>query len=150
MSPDFPKARVEKRSIIALLITSFIGLAYESISSFLHKKRQKALHKALVSLANKVNLQRNKIIHLEDSMVMYGIYNLETLEKLINTVHKMHNTTTPNKKLFASKLSSWDTWYLNKDGISHYSINSLLYLGTIREKYVQMYKEFISQLCMKR
>ena len=79
---------------------------------------------------------------------MYNIYNLETLEKLINTVPEMHNTTTPNEKLFAGKLSSWDTWYLNKDGIGHYSINSLLYLRMIREKYVQMYKEFISQLHM--
>ena len=39
-------------------------------------------------------------------MVMYGIYNSETLEKLIDTVHNMNNTTTPNEKLFASTLSS--------------------------------------------
>ena len=37
-------------------------------------------------------------------MVMYGIYNSDTLEQLINTVHKMHNTMTWNEKLFASKL----------------------------------------------
>ena len=55
---------------------------------------------------------------------------------------------TPNEKLFADKLNSWDTWYLTKDGSGHYSINSLLYLRTIREKYIQMYKEFINQLCM--
>ena len=29
---------------------------------------------------------------------MSGIYNSDTLEKLINTVHKMHNTTTQNEK----------------------------------------------------
>ena len=40
-------------------------------------------------------------MHLEDSMVMYSIYNAETLEKLINTVHHIHNYTSPNKKLFA-------------------------------------------------
>ena len=77
----------------------------------LHNKRQKALHKAFVVLENKVNLQWNKIIHLGDLMVMYSIYNSETLEKLINTVHKMHNTTTPNEKLFAGKLNSWDTCF---------------------------------------
>ena len=48
-------------------------------------------------MENKVNLQHNKIIHLENSMVMYGFYNLKTLVKLIDTVHKMHNTTTPNE-----------------------------------------------------
>ena len=30
-------------------------------------------------------------------MVMYGVYNAETLEKLINTVHQMHNITTQMK-----------------------------------------------------
>ena len=44
-------------------------------------------------MENKVNLERNKISHLEDSVVMHSIYNSDTLEKLINTVHKMHNRT---------------------------------------------------------
>ena len=106
---NFPKARQEKRSIIASLITGFIGLLYEDISSYLHNKRQKAFHKAFIAMENKVNLQCNKMIHLEYSVIMYGIYNSEPLEKLINTVHKVHNTTTPNEKLFACKLSSWYT-----------------------------------------
>ena len=37
---------------------------------------------------------------------MYGIYNSDTLEKLINTVHKMHNTTTWKEKLFVGKLNN--------------------------------------------
>ena len=36
--PNFPKERKEKTRVIASLITSFIGLAYEGISSYLHKK----------------------------------------------------------------------------------------------------------------
>ena len=40
-------------------------------------------------------------MNLEDSMVMYGIHNVETLEKIINTVHQIHNFTSPNGKLFA-------------------------------------------------
>ena len=53
--PNFPKDRKEKRSIIASLVTSFIGLAYEGISSYLHNKRQKALHKTFVAMENKSN-----------------------------------------------------------------------------------------------
>ena len=78
-----------------MLISGFIGLAYEGISSFLHNKRHKALYKAVKAMGNKVILQHNKLMHIEDSMVMYGIYSTETLEKLITTVHKMHNITTP-------------------------------------------------------
>ena len=55
--PNFLKARAEKRSIIASLITGFIGLTYEGISSYLHNKRQNALHKASIAMENKVNLQ---------------------------------------------------------------------------------------------
>ena len=66
--------------------------------------QNKALHKTVAEMETKVNLQCNKLINLEDSMVMYGIYNAETLDKLITTVHKMHNITTLNERLFAGKL----------------------------------------------
>ena len=51
-------------------------------------------------------------------------------------------------KNYLSVNSVWYNWYLSKDGISTYAINSLLYLRMLREKYIHMYKEFISQLCM--
>ena len=41
------------------------------------------------------------LMQLENSMLMYGIYNVETLEKLINTVHNIHNTTSSHGRLFA-------------------------------------------------
>ena len=128
--PILPKDRKEKRSIIASLLTGFIGLAYEGISSFLHNRRHKVLYKAVVAVENKVNVQCNILIHLEDSMVMYGIYNAKPLEKLITTPHQMHNITTPNERLFAGKLGSSFTWHLTKDGVNHYAINTL-YLRTL-------------------
>ena len=94
MLPTFSTQSRQRRGIITSLIPGFIGLANEGISSFLHHKRQKALHKAVHAIDNKVDLQCNKIFHLEDSMVMYGVYNSDTLEDLIDTVHKLHNRTT--------------------------------------------------------
>ena len=79
---------------------------------------------------------------------MYSIYNLETLEKLISTVHKMHNKTTWNETLLAGELNNWYQWYLTKEGVEHYAINSLLYITTMKEKYVRMHEKFISQLKM--
>ena len=32
-------------------------------------------------METKADIQHNKIIHLEDSMIMHGTYNAETLEK---------------------------------------------------------------------
>ena len=136
--PKFPKIRKEKICIITSLTSGFIGLTYEGISIFLQNRRHKALHKAMKVMKNKVNVQCNKPIHLENSMVMYGVYNEETLEKLINTMPQMHNISNPNERLFPGTLSTALTRYVNKNGVHHYAINSLLYLMTLREKYIKM------------
>ena len=129
-------------------MSGFIGLAYEGISSFLHNKRQNALHKAVRALDSKAESQHNKLIQLENSMIMYGIYNTEMLEKLTHTVHHIHNTTIYNKRLCEGQSSSltMKSMYANGMGTQHYSINSLLYLTSIKGKYVLLYKEFIKQL----
>ena len=57
-------------------VTSFSEWAYEGISNNLHNKRQKEF----VALEN-VDLARNNFFffHLEDSIIMYGIYNAEKI-----------------------------------------------------------------------
>ena len=77
---------------------------------------------------------------------MYGVYNAETLEKLIWTVHNIHNTTTLHEKLFMGQHSPsvFKTLYALSLGLCHYSINSLLYLKTIQDKYIALYRELIS------
>ena len=94
--------RKQKCGIITTLVSSFIGLAYEGISSFLHHRHNKAQHEAVNAMDNKANIQQNKLMQLEKSMLMYGIYNAETLEKLIN----IHNTTSSPERLFVEQHSS--------------------------------------------
>ena len=38
------------------------------------------------------------------------------------------------------------TLYVHYLGLQHYSINSLLYLRTIQDKYIALYRELITQL----
>ena len=40
------------------------------------------------------DIQRNKCMHLENNLVMYGIYNAEMLERLVKTVHPLHSRQT--------------------------------------------------------
>ena len=96
-------------------------------------------------MENKEDIQCNKIFHWEGSMVMYGIYNSDGLAALIDTVHRLHNQSTWNEKLFAGQIEDWYHWYLSAKGVSHYAINSLLFLTTTREKHVKMYERFINQ-----
>ena len=85
---------------------------------------------------------------LDNSMLVYGIYNAETLEKLIKTVHGIHNTTTSHERLFAGEHnpSMFRTLYAHSLGLQHYSTNSLLYLRIIQDKYVALYRELVTQL----
>ena len=97
----------------------------------------------------KANIQCNKLMKMDDTMLMYGVYNAETLEKLIETVHKIHNTTVFHERLFAGKhnLTIFRIIYAHSFGLQHFSINSLLYLRIIQGKYIALYRELILQLC---
>ena len=137
--PKFPTDKRQKhRAIIASILgsvaSSVIGLAYEGISSFLHHKRHKALHKAVAVMNKKMDIQCNGIHHLEDSMIMYGVYNSDTLKDLIDSVHRMQNFTTWNEKTFAGKLHNWMEIYSQDEGMDSYAIKSVLFLTMIQEK----------------
>ena len=133
-------------SILGSVASKVIGLAYEGISSFLHHKRHKALHKAVAVMNKNTDIQHNRIHHLEDTMIMYGVYNSGTVKDLIDTVHRMQNFTTWNEKTFAGILHGWMEIYSQDEGMHNYAINSVLFLTTVQEKYVKMYERFIEEL----
>ena len=97
---------------------------------------------------SKVNIQGDKLMQLESSVLMYGVYNAETLEKLITTVHNIHNITSLHERLFVGQHSplTFRMFYAHSLGLHHYSTNSLLYLRTIQDKYITLYRELITQL----
>ena len=97
---------------------------------------------------NKTNIQCNELMKLDDTILMYEIYNAEILEKLIKTVHGVHNTTPSHEKLFAGKYNHYvfRILYAHSLGLQHYSTNSLLYLRIIQDKYISLHRELITQL----
>ena len=128
------------------IASKVLGLAFEGISSFLHHKRQKALQKAVNIINSKVDIDHNRVYHLENTMIMYGKYNSDTLMDLINTVHQMHNVTTWKEKIFVREINEWlknELAHIHNE--SDYSID-VLFLTTIKEKYVRMYEKFIVEL----
>ena len=79
-------------------------------------------------------------MQLENSMLMHGVYNAKMLEKLFNTVHHINNTTSLHERLFAGQQSSLTlkSLYANSLGLHHYSVNSLLHLRTVQDKYIAL------------
>ena len=92
---------------------------------------------------SKTSIQHNILIQLENSMLMYGVYNIETLEKLIDTVHQIHSTTSSHERLSAGQQSSLTlrSLYVNALGLQHYSIN----LTTLFESSVGQIHCFIQR-----
>ena len=78
-----------------------------------------------------MNTQRNKLVHLENTLVMYGIYNAKTLGNVTKTVHAIHSRQTLYEGLFAGQTSAAYVAYSQMHGahgIQHYAVNSMLYL----------------------
>ena len=86
-------------------------------------------------MSNQANIQHNKLMKLDNTMLIYGIYNAEMLEQLIKTVHEIHNVTSLHEKLFAGEHNSslFRMLYTDALGIQQYAINSLLFLRIIQD-----------------
>ena len=100
----------------------------------------------MYTMKKRKNIEQNRVFHLEDSMIMYGVYNVDTLEKLIQMVHKMNNGSVWYEKLYVGQVNNWFDKYSIGQGVYYYAIHPLLYLRTIEEKYIKMYERFVNQL----
>ena len=98
-------------------------------------------------IEKRVDMQHNRVYHLEDTMIVYGKYNSDTLMNLIEMVHKMHNLTPWKEKIFVGKLHKWlKGEVINSKNEFGYALYLILFLTTIKEKYVRMYERFIAEL----
>ena len=61
------KKKIYSNNLGKYCIQSY-SISFRGISSFLHYKRHKALHKAV----KKVDMHCSRVYHLEDTMIMYG------------------------------------------------------------------------------
>ena len=110
---------------------------FEGISSFLHHKQHKALQKAVKVLNSRESIDHNRVYHLEDTMIMYNKYSSDTLMELVNMVHQMQNVTMWKEQIFVSEMNNWLKHKLeNIHSEFDYSMDAVLFLTTIKEKYL--------------
>ena len=113
------------------MVSGFIGLAYEGISSFLQKKCKNALQKAMIAMNDDAEFQCNKLLKLDNAMLMYGLYNAAMIEKLINTVQELYNVSFSHEKLFAEEHNPVLFRILYALGTQQYVFNSLPFLRIV-------------------
>ena len=102
----------------------------------------------MVNISNsRKGIDHNEVYHLEDTMIMYSKYNSDTLMELVNIVHQMQNVTTWKEQIFVSEMNEWLKHKLeNIHSEFDYSMDAVLFLTSIKEKYVRMYEKFINEL----
>ena len=69
IKPLLPQLSRQKCGLITTLVSGFIGLAYERISSFLQQKHENVLQKAVLAMNDQADIQCKKIIEIRKHYV---------------------------------------------------------------------------------
>ena len=59
-------------------------------------------------------------------MIMHGVYNIDTLEKLIQMVNKINTNSVLFEQLYAGHVNKWFEMYSSSQVANYYAIHSLL------------------------
>ena len=82
-----------RRGIGALILSAIPGLitlAVESIGSWIKGKQQKRVDEAVSAMRAESQVDRNKLRQYSNNFLMYGKYNVDTLQNVIDMVNAMH------------------------------------------------------------
>ena len=135
-----------KRGFAAFIpaLASLATIAVESIGSFLQKKCNAALSKGLRAIKSDQSLAWNSIKQLEDDFLLYGEYNLDSLEKIIHTINHLGERVHRMEELLLGKDHSVATQqFLHASSIGRllfaYKLN--IYLTSFQETQLRLYDE---------
>ena len=85
-------------NFILSVIPALITLAVKSVSSWIKGKQQKRVDEAVSAMRVKSQVNRNKLRQYSNDFLMYGKYNVDTLQNVIDTVTAMHRRQTELEK----------------------------------------------------
>ena len=135
-----------KRGFTAFIpaLASLAAIAVESIGSFLQKKCNAALSKGLIAIKSDQSLAWNSIKQLEDDFLLYGKYNLDSLEKIIHTVNHLGDRFHQMEKLLLGKDHTMATQqFLHSSHIGRllFAHKLNIYLTSVQEIQLRLYDE---------
>ena len=84
-------------------LASLAKIAVESLSSFLQRKRNKAMSKGLTAIGSDQSLTWNSLKQLEKDFLLYGKFNVAKLHDIVRTVNGIRNRTLSLEKLLTGQ-----------------------------------------------
>ena len=141
-SPDDEKElNREKRGIGAIfssVLPGLITLAVESLTSWIKGKQQNRINQAVDKMRKTESDVKNTLTQYQDDFLMYGKYNVKSLNKVIDTLNLLHDKQTELEKLVTTKMF---TEVENIGGALDYSVELQLFLELAQEEHVTKCKE---------
>ena len=135
-----------KRGFAAFIpvLAGLATLAVESIGSFLQRKHNAALAKGIKAIKIDQKLAWNSLKQIEDDFLLYGKYNLDSLEKIVHTinhlgdrVHHMESLLMGNDSLVTKE----QFLHVNSIGRLLFANKLNIYLTTVQETQLRLYDE---------
>ena len=128
-----------RRGLGTLLVsaaTGLITLAVESLGSYLRHKQEKRINDAVVAMREDNTAVQNTLQQYSNDFLMYSRYNVETLEKVIQTMNSLHTRQTQLEEVFAKTQSGCIDEVI--DAIS-FNFDLHLYMKLVEEEHVNQY-----------
>ena len=134
-----PKGRSRRGlgNLVISAVTGLITLAVESLGSYLHNKQEKWINNAVLAMREDNTAVQNTLQQFSNDFLMYGRYNVETLEKVIQTVNSLHHRQTQLEEVFAKTQSGRVDEII--DAIS-FNFDLHLYMKLVEEEHVNQYQ----------
>ena len=147
--PALGSAGRAKRFAAALIpaIAGLVTLAVESVSGYLQNKRNRNIAVAVRALNQENGHIKNQLNRYEKDLLLYGEFNMNSTEELVETLQDMYSRQTLVEELVANLTRNWPAIYLeNPAGAALYGSHSSIYLSTLTEKYLAMLRDLLTSL----
>ena len=135
---DLNRERRGIGAIFSSVLPGLITLAVESLTSWIKGKQQNRIHQAVDKMRKTESDVKNTLTQYQEDFLMYGKYNVESSNKVIDTLNLLHDRQTELEKLVTTKV------FTEVESIGDaldYSVELQLFLAMAQEEHVTKYKE---------
>ena len=122
--------------VLLSAMPGLIILAVESISTYLKSHQEKHISDIVNAIRQDDAMARNKLQQYSSDFLMYGRYNVETLDKAIDTVNSLHTHQTKIESVF--KTSQTETVNDVLEAVS-FSFNLQMYMSLTELEHANQY-----------
>ena len=122
--------------VLLSAMLGFITMAVESIGTYLKSNQKKCIFDAVNAMRQDDAMARNKLQQYCNDFLMYGRYNVKTLDKVIDTVNSLHSHQTDLESVSETTKTGMVNDVL--EAVS-FSFDLKMYMSLVEEEHANQY-----------